>query len=119
MAPSYSTPSASPELKFRKIIRFGIGSGYLTEDIDSVKRVNFDRSVYALNLHFKRSNGGTTTLVITFGTGTSCNVLYITNYFNEDGSVQRKAPKFYFYNGMPINLHATMPKNAQQEQIYA
>ena len=102
MAPNYYTPAA------RGAISFGLSSGYRIISVMDVKHINFDHSVHAHNLHFKRSEKIDTTLLIDIGIKhdtTSDKVsLNILNYFDADGSISTKAPKFFLCNGMPINL---------------
>ncbi len=98
----------------RDIITFGIGSGYRYEHITEIKRVYFEKNVTAMNITFRRATRDATTLVITLISDNDerCDVLKIHDYFMQDGTKNRKAPKFFFHNDIPINLHC---KAATQE----
>ncbi|MCH9852369.1 MAG: hypothetical protein K0U45_02580 [Alphaproteobacteria bacterium] len=109
------------DITSRRIVSFGIGSGYRFEHVSEIKRVYFKQNVSALNMTFRRSKYDSTTLVITLigDNDESCDVMKISDYFTADGKKHKKAPKLFFYNGIPINLHCNAPQHGEKQVEYA
>ncbi|MCH9844200.1 MAG: hypothetical protein K0U39_01710 [Alphaproteobacteria bacterium] len=103
----------------RNIISFGLGSGYRYEHITQIKRVYFEKNVNALNMSFRRATRDQSTLIITLigDNDERCDVLKISDYFMQDGTKHNKAPKFFFHNGIPINLHCKAPDQQNRKEL--
>ncbi len=110
---------SSKNIPSRRIISFGLGSGYRYEHITQIKRVYFENNVSAMNMSFRRETKDQTTLIITLigDNDERCDVLKISDYFMQDGTKHRKAPKFFFYNGIPINLHCKAPSQQNRRKF--